>query len=52
MGSSIDIEHTLQGLEGPEYGQVRKIIKQIIDYDGRASRPPNEKSPGSMSDRG
>ena len=28
MGSNIDIEHTLTGLEGPFYGTVQKILKK------------------------
>jgi hypothetical protein len=28
MGSNMDIEHTLNALEGPEYGRVKKILRR------------------------
>jgi hypothetical protein len=30
LGKSIDLEHTLRGLEGPFYGRVSKILKRPL----------------------
>ncbi|MDA2915927.1 hypothetical protein MYX64_03665 [Nitrospinae bacterium AH_259_B05_G02_I21] len=30
LGENIDIEHTLAGLEGPDYGEVVRILKREL----------------------